>query len=116
VAFSPSGQALASAGHDGRLVLWTPASPGGAPRTFLASGPPLRSLAFTPDGKLLVSGAEDGTVDAWDVASGQRLRTWSLDRSPVNALTLDARGRGIVFAAHENRRVALLDLATGDAR
>ena len=86
VAFSPDGKLLATAGADGYVRLWNPAT--GKPIGALPArtGPEgvVTAVAFSPDGKLLASADADGYVRTWQVSQV------SLFADPYAALCADA--------------------------
>jgi WD40 repeat protein/predicted Ser/Thr protein kinase len=65
---------LASAGMDGQIKLWDPAT-GTELRTLARHDGIIYNLAFRPDGRRLVSTSADRTVKVWDVETGQELLT-----------------------------------------
>lgn len=72
VAFSPSGNLLASGDSDGVVRLWNPA-------THQAVGAPLRTgggalgLAFSPDGTVLAGAGGDGHITLWNSATHREI-------------------------------------------
>jgi WD40 repeat protein len=68
VAVAPDGTWLATAGEDGSVRIWDPAT--GQERSVLAGhGGPVNAVAVAPDGTWLATAASDGTARIWD-ASG----------------------------------------------
>ena len=76
VAFSPNGKFLATAGADGTVQLWNPAT-GQAIGLPLAAdigpGGGVNGVAFSSDSKFLATADADGTVRLWNPAIGRAI-------------------------------------------
>jgi WD40 repeat protein len=68
-AFTPGGEAVATASHDRAIRVWDVA--GFDSIRLEGHERMVTSLAFSPDGELLASGSEDGTVRLWNRHTGQ---------------------------------------------
>jgi hypothetical protein len=106
VAFSPSGDRLATTGLDGVLTLWTLPD---ARAQRLGHG---ERVAFSPDGATLASSDADGTVRLWHVSDGSG-RTLVGHRGAVAALAFSPDGRLLASGGNDGT-LRLWQTASGD--
>lgn len=95
VAFSPKGDTFASAGQDGRVIIWEAGS--GHMRKILDGlEAPVQALAFSPHADWLAAGSDDGTVMIWRLSDGSGLYTLQADRyerpGSVHSLAVSPQG------------------------
>jgi WD40 repeat protein/DNA-binding SARP family transcriptional activator len=120
-ALSPDGRWFASARADGgvgppEVEVWDVSS---GESVHVLDDPPagVTFLEFAPDGSRLFGWSFDGTARVWDVASGERLWTWTPTTGvPINAAAVGSDGSWLVVgtARVENGGdVFLLDARTG---
>ncbi len=95
LAFSPAGDALASASDDGTVRLWNPAT--GRMRLRLDGGSALRTLAFSPDGGALAAGGDDHTIRIWNLAGKLRATLVGHDEI-VTAVAFSPDGKRLISA------------------
>ena len=108
VAFSPSGQTLASAAHDNTIQFWN-----------ITTRKPLNELqdhvdaiAFGPDGRSLASADWDNNVQIWSVSTSQVLATMDGHKGPVLCVAFSPDGR-ILASGSADETIRLWDVATG---
>ena len=68
--FSNDGRRLASAGRDGRLIVWDVAN--GEPLVVTDTFEISWSVGFSPDGRRVYTGGDDATLRTWDLYGDQR--------------------------------------------
>jgi WD40 repeat protein len=64
-----TGATLASAGADGKVLLWDVAE--GKPTQTITPGDTIRALAFSPDGALLTGAGDAGVIYMWEAAASK---------------------------------------------
>lgn len=115
VAISPDGLGIASAGSDGKIILWD--IPGTKAdehkRLELNAGHrgPVYTVAFSQDGNYVASGGWDGQVVIWDVKSGAIVKQFSAHKNGV--LTLDFSSCcNFIATGGEDHLVKIWDIKT----
>jgi WD40 repeat protein len=113
VAFSPSGDLLASAGDDGVVRLWK--KPDGKNVGNLIHGSAVVSLAFSEDGQELASGGDDGSITVWKVRTGKMACAYK-DRSGVITLSTPRLAPAIEGSVGPEEETLAITLAMKDVR
>ncbi|MFL5242785.1 MAG: WD40 repeat domain-containing protein [Gemmataceae bacterium] len=109
LALAVYGDTLASAGADGKVLLWDLYS---AKITHaLGNSGIVRGLAFSPDGSLLATGGEKNIVEIWDVATGKSQGFLEGHTDWINALAFSPDAKQLATGSHDGT-VRLWDLAT----
>ena len=111
VAFSPSGNTLASGGSDGTVRGWNVRS-GTLFETIEGHGGSVRSVRFSPDGSTLASAGADKLIRLWDVWNADLKRTLVGHSEPVDTVAFSPHGLTIASGSRDGA-VMLWDVQTG---
>lgn len=106
VTFSPSGDTLFTAGHDGAVRAWDP-STGDQTGAEIAAHLAVDDMALHPEGTMLVTGGREGTLRLWDTDTGAAVSGPITGPSDAVAFSRDG---GRVIAAGDAGDVQVLTL------
>ncbi len=95
LAFSPDGSKLASASHDGAVLVWH--LPDGRKQLLKGHRADITDIAFSGDGSKLVSCGRDRTVRLWNLKTGKGKTIAELGDQAL-AVAYSPNGRRIAFA------------------
>jgi WD40 repeat protein len=110
VTFLRRERAIASAGADGRILLWDPRTHRRLGGRFATAATALTALTVSPDGRTLAAGGEDGRIRLWDVASRRRLGSLTGAGHGVLGVAFSPDGR-ILASVGEEHRIRLWDVS-----
>ncbi|MCP3916045.1 MAG: protein kinase [bacterium] len=89
--YDPRGMRIASASHDGTVLLWDHEEDD-LPHTFEQHTGAVLDVEFSPDGKWLVSASSDKTLCIWDATTGELLEQLGQHEAGVTALAVHPNG------------------------
>jgi WD40 repeat protein/DNA-binding SARP family transcriptional activator len=111
LAFSPSGEKLATGSSNGEVRVWR--AQGVTPlRINRGHTNGIRSVVFSPDETILASGSEDHTIRLWEADSGQWLRTLQGHRDRVHSVVFSPDGTTLASGS-EDETIRLWDVESG---
>ena len=106
IAFSPSGQYVASGDRNGNIHVWDPEN---GQEVFALSGHStcIRGLSWRGDSKVLASCSEDGSIRTWEMEGGKQVKTWPAH--PGGALSLSYSHDGQIVSCGRNGKIQIWD-------
>ena len=116
VAYSPNGEYIVSASHDGTMRVWNPKT-GKNIRTLetisvFKEQAIFTFVSFSPDGTQIVAATQIGYIILWDIENGKIYSKFKDTFSPVFSVALSRDGNKIVSATLD-RHLHLWDIRSG---
>ncbi|XP_018603419.1 U5 small nuclear ribonucleoprotein 40 kDa protein [Scleropages formosus] len=108
--FHPSGSALASAGYDRLILMWSVYGDCDNYATLKGHSGAIMELHYNTDGSLLFSASTDKTVAVWDSETGERIKRLKGHTSFVNSCYPARRGPQVVCTGSDDGTVKLWDI------
>jgi WD40 repeat protein len=119
LAFSPTGEMLASAGAGGSVRLWSPPTDLGVLSSHTQS---VQALAFSPDGHYLATGGLDRMLNVWDLRDRKLIISKGPEQHPISAIGFIGSGSLLYGIGERPNPVArpatlfVLDVPSGKPR
>ena len=112
LAFSPSGNNLASGTSDRVARIWDP-SKGVVIQAMKGHLGIVTCIAFSSDGRILVTGSTDKTIKLWDIAKGRENRTLAGHTGAIRSIAFSTDGRWLASTC-DDRRISLWSIDSGE--
>ena len=111
--FSSDGKTLASAGEDGRVIVWGTKGRQSIAGSLLGAADWVSSLAFGPDGKKLASAGGDG-ISIWNMESHPPRPDLLLPvKEGVSKIAFSPDGHILAFVSDRDHAIIFWDMKTG---
>ncbi|MEO0377901.1 MAG: hypothetical protein AAF329_25555, partial [Cyanobacteria bacterium P01_A01_bin.17] len=111
VAFSPSGNLLASGSDDFSVKIWD-MNHSNCIRTLNRHKSRVSSVSFTQDGQFLASAGLHGEINIWNPYSGKHLRTLEGHTNRIQTVVFNPVNGHLVSCSYDET-VRIWDIATG---
>ena len=119
VSFAPDASRLATAGADGRIMIWqldgdTADDRPAVPILVLDDHEAeVTDVTFSPDGRLLATSARDSTIRLWDAATGAELTILSGHEGSVRDVAFSPNG-DLLYSAGSDQVARTWDTTSGE--
>ncbi|KAK3810318.1 MAG: WD40-repeat-containing domain protein [Benniella sp.] len=112
IAFSPTGNQIASCSADKTILLWD-VEQGTCVHTLTCHTDAVCGVAYSPQGDMLASASADETVRLWDLVTGDCRHTLSSHTKRATCVAYSPKG-GQIASGSGDCTVRLWDVITGD--
>ena len=114
LSFSPDGKFLASAGAEGRILLWD-VKTGKQIRALAGHSDEVNAVAFNPEGTMLASAGVDSTIRLWNPSTGEQAFILMGHQGAVRTVAFSPNGKKLISAG-EDGRMLVWDVRTGELK
>jgi WD40 repeat protein len=111
LAFSATGDRLASGLEDGTIEIWDTAT-GDRMQTLQGHDSMVISVAFSRNGNLLASGSSNHIIKIWDTANGDCVQIFQDHTGPVTSLSFSATSEQLASGSSDET-IKIWDVAAG---
>lgn len=118
IAFSRSGQTVATGMGDGSIKIWQVATAKEWKENFPKHSKAISAMVYSPDGMTIASGSQDGTIKVWSLRRGEVgkvLHNFTEHKDLISAIAFSRDGQTLVSSSVD-RTIKIWDLKTNQLR